>query len=305
MKIALHHYSLRSRGCLNAKSARRAFDGVLIRVGEKDFGYGCIHPWQELGDEPLDEQIEKLKVGEMTPLIREALVCAKIDADARKEGRNLFDGLQVPLSHATLPMVGDVIDNAVRCGFDRVKLKVGRDWEEESVLIASQMQRYPDLKWRFDFNHTCSIEEVDAFLKPLQLEKIDFIEDAENSCGVTQALDREDQRVIEEYEVLVVKPARQNAWDAFTQVQAAEKKAMVTSYMDHPLGQSYAAYVAGKLLQEFPDVILPCGLITHGLFEQDAFTKMLGVPSPSFRPARGTGLGFDELLEDLAWKIVI
>ena len=43
-------YRLRSRGFLNSLSNRRGFFGALIRVGE---GYGCIHPWPELGDPPL------------------------------------------------------------------------------------------------------------------------------------------------------------------------------------------------------------------------------------------------------------
>ena len=45
-----------------------------------------------------------------------------------------------------------------------------------------------------------------------------------------------------------------------------------------------------------------CGLQTHGLFEMDAFTARLGPVKPGFKPPGGSGLGFDDLLEDLPWK---
>ncbi|RYD25544.1 MAG: hypothetical protein EOP86_27180, partial [Verrucomicrobiaceae bacterium] len=70
-----------------------------------------------------------------------------------------------------------------------------------------------------------------------------------------------------------------------------------TSAMDHPVGQLFAAYEAAR----FGGPQLEAGLLTHRLFEADAFTEMLGSTGPVLRLPGGTGLGFDHLLESLPW----
>ena len=57
--------------------------GALIRV---DGGFADVHPWPELGDAPLDEQLALLARGETTPLTRASLHWARVDADARARG---------------------------------------------------------------------------------------------------------------------------------------------------------------------------------------------------------------------------
>lgn len=49
------HYTLRSRQGLNAASAKTCHEGVLIRLEEG--GVGCVHPWPELGDAALPDQL--------------------------------------------------------------------------------------------------------------------------------------------------------------------------------------------------------------------------------------------------------
>ncbi len=46
-KPLISRYRLKARGLLNSISRRREFEGVLIQI---DGGFGCIHPWPELGD---------------------------------------------------------------------------------------------------------------------------------------------------------------------------------------------------------------------------------------------------------------
>jgi len=77
---------------------------------------------------------------------------------------------------------------------------------------------------------------------------------------------------------------------------------VVTSYMDHPLGQSFAAWEAARLTLQFPGLVKTCGLQTHGLFERTPFTEALSEVAPGFSPCAWTGLGFDELLETLTWQ---
>jgi O-succinylbenzoate synthase len=316
----VHRYVLRSAAPLNAASLRQEFHGALIRVDDEcgggGCGYGCVHPWPELGDAPLEDQLAMLAVGETTPVLSAALACAQADGVARWDGKSLFDGVEVPQSHATLPMDETLFDRAVQSGFDCVKVKMGRDLSKESEFVRQMADRYPALRWRMDFNGTCSREKVDSFQRELDegiMKKIDFFEDAYQPSvdpvgpmhfisPVAQAVDREVVSWLERFDVAVLKPAVNEMQPLLQRASFAGKRVVVTSYMDHPLGQSYAAWQAALAKRDDPNLIDVCGLVTHGLFEPDAFTESLGTPSATFHPAAGTGLGFDALLEALPWK---
>ena len=66
--------------------------------------------------------------------------------------------------------------------------------------------------------------------------------------------------------------------------------------MDHPVGQFFAAYVAAT-----HRVSARCGLFTHALYEPDAFIERIRAEGAQLLPPDGTGIGFDDLLEDLPW----
>jgi O-succinylbenzoate synthase len=82
---------------------------------------------------------------------------------------------------------------------------------------------------------------------------------------------------------------------------AHRQRVVLTGYMDHPLGQAFAAWEAARLELQFPGITGVCGLQTHHLFQDDGFTEELGPWSPAFKAPGGTGLGFDDLLEALPW----
>ncbi len=316
-QIYIHPYTMRSRDSLNAKSKRVEHEGVLIRVeGDRGYGYGCIHPWPELGDYPLDQTLGMLCSGELVPLSQRALYCVEVDMVARSENRSLFDGLAVPRSHATLEMNEGSLSATVDAGFQIVKLKVGRDPVAETDFIREASGRFPDLVWRLDFNHVMDDRAVVKFLGALGddvRDKIDFIEDAYpsesspwvNALGpfdVPMAVDREVEDAFGGFGVAIIKPAINDPGPILERALDETRRCVFTSYMDHPLGQAFAAWEAARALQQFPDMVDTCGLITHGLFEANAFTEALGVPGPDFYSPAGTGLGFDHLLEDLSWK---
>ena len=316
-KLSIHQYVMRSRGSLNAKSVRCVHRGALVRVDhEEGVGYGCIHPWPELGDEDLDQILAMLAVGEHTALSTRALQCAQADAAARRRGVSLFDGLTVPRSHATLMMDEAGFQAAVEAGFTAVKVKVGRNPALEAEFIRGQARRFPELMWRLDFNGVLDAVAVESLLADLGeqvRDKIDFLEDAFlpnitpwiNALGpydIPMAVDREVEDACGGYGVAVIKPAVNELEPILERASDEGKRVVITSYMDHPVGQSFAAWEAAKAYQSFPDVVDTCGLITHGLFEPDEFTVALGEPGPDFNPSCGTGLGFDELLESLPWK---
>ncbi|HYH05440.1 MAG TPA: hypothetical protein VEK11_00115 [Thermoanaerobaculia bacterium] len=266
----MHRYTLVPRRRLSGVAREGAREGALLRV---DGGFADLHPWPELGDLPLDTQLALLARGALTAQTRVSLRFAALDADARARGVSLFDGLTIPESHWP--------GNDPPSGFDTVKIK-GLQPVPEHVRV------------RIDFNGTLTPDE---FLRLELPANVDFVEDpcpydpavwAELRKRVRLALDRFEG----EADVLVHKPAIQTEWPR-------HKDVVVTSYMDHPVGQYCAAYTAAT-----HDVNPRCGLFTHVLYEPDAFFERVRSAGARLLPPGGTGLGFDDLLERLPWTSI-
>lgn len=274
MRIWLHRYTLTPRRSLSAVAAPGARAGALLRVGD---GFADLHPWPELGDLPLDAQLRMLARGEMTAQVLASLRLAEVDGDARRRGVSLLDGLVIPESHWP--------GNDPPAGFDTIKIK--------------GVQDVPDgVRIRIDFNATLTADEFLAIAQTLPRDRIDFIEDPcpydaevwarlRRETGLRLALDRTPG----DADVLVHKPALS------ADFPVSEREVVVTSYMDHPIGQFGAAYVAAT-----HRVSARCGLMTHVLYEPDAFIERIERDGARLRPPDGTGIGFDDLLERLPWK---
>ena len=278
-------YELRPKRRLSAIADAGPRRGALIRVNG---GCADVHPWPELGDLPLDEQLALLARGETTPLTQASLEFAGIDAAARRDGRSLFKGLTIPRSHWPGPDPPP--------GFDTVKLK-GVDVIPDRVRL------------RIDFNATLTPEEFVEIAATLPRERIDFIEDPctydastwrdlRERTGLRLALDRaansgqhrRSSLCSDSYDVLILKPAVE-------EITCTDAETVVTSYMDHPIGQLCAAYAAATA-----NITSTCGLITHVLYENDAFIERMRIESTRLVPPGGTGWGFDDLLEKLPWR---
>jgi len=312
-KPLISRYRMKARGLLNSISRRREFDGVLIQI---DGGFGCIHPWPELGDPALEKCLADLAGERRWPIVRRAIRCAEYDRVARHFDHSLFEEMEVPASHATLAKadIAEVI-RAVEAGFTTIKLKTGRDPAAETKFLNEMTAAYPALKWRLDFNEALETGEAAEFLLGLTAKTraaIDFVEDpspyAETAWNElhrqTQlqfAVDREATTLSTAAQVMVIKPAID---EPFLLAEAAIRngqQVILTSYMDHPVGQTFAAWEAARLELQFPGLVGLCGLQTHHLFEPDAFSEMLGPWSPVFQVPEGNGLGFEELLDALPW----
>lgn len=269
-------YELRPKRPLSAIAGPRR--GALLRAGD---GFADVHPWPELGDAPIDEQLARLARGETTPLTEASLEFAGIDAAARRAGRNVFDGLTIPPSHwpgADPPPQ-----------FDTVKLKT--------------LDVIPDrVRLRIDFNARLTADEFVRVAATLPRERIDFVEDPcpydeatwaelRERTGLRLALDMErGDKPPHSIDVLVIKPAYQ-------EIPCDDAEIVVTSYMDHPLGQLCAAYAAATAR-----ITTTCGLVTHVLYEPDAFIERMRIDGTRLVPPGGTGFGFDDLLEALPWR---
>jgi o-succinylbenzoate synthase len=312
-KPMIARYRLKSRGFLNAISNRRVFEGALIEV---DGGFGCIHPWPELGDPSLEKCLADLAGARRWPIVRRALRCAEFDRAARAFDNSLFEEMEVPASHATLSK-GDEgeVALAVEAGFTTVKLKGGRDLAAEASFFETMVREYPMLKWRLDFNESLSLEEASQFLlglSPNARAAIDYVEDPcpyseaawkalRRATGVMLAVDREAAPLTGAAQVMVIKPAVDEPFLLAEAALGHQQRVVLTSYMDHPVGQAFAAWEAARLGLQFPGLVGMGGFQTHHLFEPDEFTEALGPWSPEFRPPPGTGLGFDDQLDALPW----
>jgi O-succinylbenzoate synthase len=312
-KPLISRYRLKTRGFLNSISNRREFEGVLIQV---DGGFGCIHPWPEFGDPPLEKCLADLAGARRWPIVRRALRCAEYDSVARRFDHSLFEEMEVPESHATLAR-GDIAEVALamEAGFTTLKLKTGRDLSDEAGFLDDMAAEYPALRWRLDFNECLTPDEAAGFLIGLKEKTraaIDFVEDPcpysesawtalRQRTRVRLAVDREAAPHSAAAQVMVIKPAVD---EPFLLAEAAlrnNQRVVLTGYMDHPVGQAFAAWEAARLGLQFPGLVGTCGLQTHHLFEPDVFTEMLGPWSSVFQVPEGNGLGFGDLLDELPW----
>ena len=312
-KPLISRYRLKARGFLNSISNRSSFEGALIQI---DGGYGCIHPWPELGDPTLEKCLADLAGARRWPIVRRAIRCAEYDRTARSFENSLFEEMEVPASHATLAKADAAeVARAVEAGFTTVKLKAGRDLSAEMKFLEAMATEFPALSWRLDFNESLTPEEATEFLLALggkARASIDFVEDpcpfSETSWAelrrktcVKLAVDREATPLSAAAQVMVIKPAVDEPFLLGEAAIAHSQRVVMTSYMDHPVGQTFAAWEAARLELQFPGLVGICGLQTHHLFEPEEFAEALGPWSPAFKVPDGLGLGFDDLLASQPW----
>ncbi len=307
-------YTLYPVGAMSARSAAQPRQGVLLR--SDDGGYACLQSWPELGDAPLEYELEALRDGNPLRLGVCALRCMEMDAAARASKTNLFDGLRVPLSHATLTVSAtpSQVYNLNQRGFKVGKIKVLPRLDVTVARLVNFAAIVPDWKWRLDFSCTLTVEETLRFWDMLSAglkERIDFIEDpcyydvnnwqrlqdAGIPLGYDVPLQNEDEIPARTSTPMMrlVKPARHTSTKGLP---------VFTSYLDHPLGQCWAAYNAASYYTDKPEADVPlCGLVTQHVYRPNAFSEQLGLNiTPAFTPPQGTGLGFDELLVAQDWK---
>ncbi|MEM7385919.1 MAG: enolase C-terminal domain-like protein [Verrucomicrobiota bacterium] len=301
-------YELHSKAALNKRSSRRIFPGLLLRRGP---GFACLHPWPELGDLDLSDQIAALKSGARTPLIHQAFACLSIDGAARAKSVSLFRDLAPPVSHATLTDASNDWQSLRDSGFTCFKIKGS---PASMTSLGTRLNEGSRRQWRFDFNGTLTAADTREWLTSLtshQRDRLDFIEDpcpynAQDwaglaaSSGCALAADRHLPSPETKADFLVIKPALTDP-GVLHSLQNHPARWVFTSYMDHPLGQLYAGYLAARTFLTHPEKESLCGLTTHPLFEKTSFSEKLG-SGPTLETPEGTGLGFDDLLEKLPWK---
>ncbi len=316
--IHYHLYTLYSRGPLNAVSRRRDFHGALIRV---DRGVGCLHPWPEFGDPTVEEQLELLRTGGTSKVIERALHMASVDGEARRRGVSLFDGLEIPPCHYSWdqnqpspPQMKRVLGE----GWRAIKTK---GWENVGEVIRwldgfAAKDAAGLIRLRVDFNSCLEPWQFRNFMNwmpPRVRERLDFVEDPfpydpvqwntmQGVHFVRLALDKQLRGSTDGYDIAVLKPGRRD-WRALVDDLPEHAQVVMTSAMDHAIGQSFAAYEAALAWRDLGSRMDLCGLCTEHLFARDEFFERLHSKGGKLLVDRhGTGLGFDDVLARLPWK---
>lgn len=312
MKIRHSFYELISKRPIQSKKTYTSRRGALLQVEFEDgsMGYADCHPWEEFGDLPLQTQLDLLKNGRCTRLTARSIFFAKADAKARANRQNLLDSRKIPMSHYLISSLDksclEEIKDAWNNGFTHFKIKMGRDLIFEEELIKEIVRSWPQIKLRLDFNSKLTREQFILFLDrlpPTYFKAIDFIEDPfpfnyaswrhiQDTYPVKLAADEHYKEAYAHPEaagVLIMKPAVQTLKPIDTL-----QKLIMTSYLDHPLGQVSAAYMASFACED------PCGLLSHHVYQANPFAEMMSPQGlnqgPYLKAVSGYGWGFDDLL---------
>lgn len=319
MKVDYALYELEAQHALNAASSALKREGALLKVhfDSGRIGYADCHPWPELGDLPLKQQLEHLAKREITVLMHCALELASLDAGDRSQGKSTLIQQNIPKSHFLVINLFDWtsqhVQQMIQQGYTHVKLKVGRCIDRE-VKCLHALFLHTSLKLRLDFNETLTYDSFRQFLQRIRMlkDQIDFIEDpfpfdllewaAIQQEGWILACDRQVQRACnhpKSAQVLVIKPALQSSaeWQKWM-----PQTRIVTSYLGHPIGQIAAAYAASYI---DPDCLLVHGLLSHHAYRPNLFSRCLNWQNPQFIVPPGAGFGFDQELNQLTWMSLI
>lgn len=319
MKISYNKYRLKGAQVPGDRQ------GALLRFcfAEGIYGYSDCHPWPELGDDALDIQLDLLRAGYYSKLGQRCLVMAHMDVRARRCAIPLFPvGEQYPRSHFLIHTLTDhsavLAAQACARGFTHFKVKIQQASEDEvaklAALAASCKLKQHTL--RLDFNEKFEPEELDFFLNKLFFaaphlrSALDFLEDPlswdskewaalRQRWRIPLACDRAAAAAAGDYsaDVIVIKPAIVDPISIVAKLHAGQRL-VITSYLDHPIGQLAAARCAWLLR---PNEVH--GLATHHVWHPTVWSISLGL-EPRMLPQSGTGWGYDALLPTLEWFAV-
>lgn len=307
MKIFYAPYELKGKFPFASRN------GALLKVIFENgmTGYADCHPWTELGDKPLSEQLSLLLQGDCTSLTKQSLQFAKIDGEARINGKNIFTNLTVPPSHWFLKSFEEPIPN----GFSLCKIKVGKNLDEEFKQLPNFFKNIPEnVSVRLDFNNRTDYRTFLRYIEVLSTfaQQIDYIEDPfaydpgewegiQKKYAIQLGCDFRSEcyyRNVSSHSITVIKPAVQDDLSIINDSQFV----VYTSYLDHPIGQLAAAYSAAIAAKEYPKKILTCGLITHHVYQDNPYSEDLSIDGNRLiPPVIGTGFGFNEQLKRENW----
>ncbi len=315
MRLWFSSYALQPLRSLGSR------EGALLKIETHDgLGFSDLHPWPELGDEPIAEQLRLLANDRPTKLSQRSIELAALDREARSKGVSAFAGYTVPDSHFLVNDVAALSAQALAdCsaeGFRTLKIKLGRNPRSEVSILQTLATELSIFQLRLDFNGMLSVDRFGEFIDALPnrlCSAIEFVEDPtrwdsddwrkmHEATGINLARDRchESEREVNlgAFQWLILKPAIQVPCVIRNLAKHLRARICVTSYLDHPVGQVGAALEAARL-QTAPEI---CGLLSHRSYAPNNFSQFLAQRGPRFTIPSGAGIGFADLLEDQKWE---
>lgn len=300
--------------------------GMLLKFEfeEEGTGYADLHPWIEFGEETVDVHLNSLETSSPTLLARLAVANAFTDAQARKNNKFLLIGTEQVENNALITDIcsSDLVAQLQayeKKNYTRVKVKLGQNINNETSALKI-LFKHTAMKVRLDANAQLSFQQASDFLEQLTIpekSQIEYFEDpcpfAKNDWGHLRkqlpiALDWQSTNALSQglpiaWDIVVIKPARQDVDFWLNVALKSNAKMVVTSSMDHPLGVAHALVRAAQIKSKFPDRTLVSGCQTLHLYQETKCSAWLKYQGPFLQPATSdVGLGFTALLEELEWK---
>jgi L-Ala-D/L-Glu epimerase / N-acetyl-D-glutamate racemase len=299
---------------------------VLLRLEGSDgtVGYGEAAPFEPYDGVPLERAIAALSGGggRRPPQARAAEEIARLDLEARQEGRPLAEPRRAALPvNLTLPggppdEVAERAREGVRAGYACFKVKVGLPEDVERVAaVREAVGSWPAL--RVDANRAWSVDEAVARIRELERFDLEFVEQpcrsledlrqvrgrvstpiaADESVGSARAVRRAVE--LEACDVVNVKLAGAGGFKAAREaLRLARSKglgAFLSSTLDGPWGIAAALQLAAS-----EDLQLACGLATLELFDSPLARALPAPRNGTLDVPTGPGLGVEVPEELLA-----
>lgn len=317
MRVSYCAYELNA---LNRGQSARV--GALIKVKFADdvTGFADLHPWPELGDLQLEDLLAQIQSAHPPAMVQRCFALARADAEARRDRKSLFAGLELPQSHYLIadllqfPAAG--VDEILGSEYTHVKVKMGRDLPAETAKLREMCLAANDrLMLRIDFNQRLSLEQFNRWAKANDWlrEVVDYIEDPfayspeawRLSAGYEFALDRAADPVAvhgEAADVVVVKPDLHDPLALAEALHEEQLRYVLTNNLGHPVGHAAALWQAANFYKHFPQFKEVCGLQGLQHYARNDWTSEIEYRGPQTLAPQGTGLGFDTQLEAISWK---
>ena len=186
MKIWHSNYQLYPKGSIQQRGKAKYRQGALLRIEFEPglIGYSDLCPHSSFGDQPLEIELQNIKREAFSTLADRSLLFARMDAEARAEGKSLYG----PERIANHYLIGDIMEFDLSNipilqgqRFDTFKIKLGDELMLETEMLKSFCGSLSKgSKVRLDFN--CKLgqalfvnwmERNGDWLKP----QLDFVED--------------------------------------------------------------------------------------------------------------------------------
>jgi len=301
---------------------------VLLRLEASDgtVGWGEAAPFEPYDGVPLERAIAALTGagGRRPPQARAAEEIARLDLEARQEGRPLAEPVKDALPvNMTLP-AGPPEEVAARAreglsaGYACFKVKVGLPDDPDRVAaVREAVGPWPAL--RVDANRAWSVEQAVTAIRAMEDHDLEFVEEpcrslddlrqvrgrvstpiaADESVGSLRAVRRAVE--VEACDVVNVKLASAGGFRAAREALRVARShglgAFLSSTLDGPWGIAAALQLAAA-----EDVKLACGLATLELFDARIARALPAPMRGTLKVPAGPGLGVHaepDALEDV------